>query len=231
MTATDRFGQGRRPARGRERPQLLKRARIPLIAIAVLCSSADQLHAQKGFGFEAFAGYTGLTGEYGSVLDGGVFAEGNGYYQTGHIRFGSGINVASLDVADPIEIESWAQVELHAYVAYFLARQAAKVKPYVQGRVGWVRFTPEDHRVEEGVSIEGLLAQEEEGENTSPRVNGVDVGGVAGLEYSLSRRVSLDLSALFTYITTQKVENLPETAEPPQSGGFWSVRFGVRWSI
>ncbi len=213
---------------------LLKIARVSLIAAAALALGAGPLQAQKGFGFEAFAGYTGLTGEYGSVLDGGVFAEGNGYYQTGHIRIGSGINVASLDVAEPIEIESWAQVELHAYVAYFLAKQAAKVKPYVQGRVGWVRFTPEDHRVEEGVSIEDLLAQEEEpeeGENTSPRVTGFDVGGVAGLEYSLSRRVALDLSALFTYISTEKVENLPETAVPPQSGGLWSVRFGVRWSI
>ena len=98
-----------------------------------------------------------------------------------------------------------------------------------------MRSTPEDDRVEEGVSIEDLRAQEEEspeeGENTSPRVTGFDVGGVAGLEYSLSRRVALDLSALFTYITTEKVENLPETAEPPQSGGFWSVRFGVRWGI
>ena len=101
------------------------------------------------------------------------------------------------------------------------------------GRREWVRFTPEDHRVEDGADLVALLTQEEEpeeGENTSPRVNGVNLGGVAGLEYSVTRRVALDLSALYTYVSTEKVENLPETAEPPESGGIWSVRFGVRWT-
>ncbi len=211
---------------------MLRTARVLLIGAAALGLSAGPLQAQKGFGFEAFGGYTGLTGEYGDILGGGVVAEGNGYYQTGAFRFGSGINSVSIDVDEPIEIESWAQIGIHAYVSYLLARQS-KLKPYVQGRVGWVRFTPEDHRVEEGADILELLAQEEEpeeGENTSPRVNGVNLGGVAGLEYSVTRRVAVDLSALYTYVSTERVDNLPETAEPPESGGIWSVRFGVRWT-
>lgn len=206
----------------------MKRTAVVLLAaVLIAAATAERVRAQSNFGFELDFGYTGMGGDFGKVLSGGWVAEANLDYGKSNFRYGLGVELVSLSLEEPYQNESVAKVGFHLYTTY-LFPVGSKVRPYVQGRIGSVRLTPEGETFA-GVALAESEEEEEEGENQAPRAEGFEAGLLGGVTYAVSRTVSVDLSAVFSLWSTEDVDLSAIGLGNVDSGNSWSIRLGLRW--
>jgi opacity protein-like surface antigen len=208
---------------------LLKRFReVSIALIAVLAAGVSGALAQNNgvvFGFEM--GYKQMGGELGELLDGGIVGEYAFAYQAKSFRYGLAFNLVSLDVSG--YDESVSQVGANLY-ATWLIKQGTRVLPYLQVRMGGVRYRPEGDTFAPPDSMESSATNDdEEGENAADAVNGFEGGLLAGAEFALSPKFAIDLSAGFSFISTKEIDLSALGLEPISKGSAWTVRLGLRW--
>ena len=205
------------------------RIRIALIALAALVAvGVSEAHAQENgvvFGFEL--GYKEMGGDLGKLLDGGIVGEYAFAYQAGKFRYGLAFNLVSLDVSG--FDESVSQVGANLYATWMI-KQRTRILPYLQLRIGGVRYRPEGEAFAPPVSVLASEANDlEEGENPAESVDGFEGGLLAGAEFALSQKFAINLSAGFSFIRTQEVDLSAIGLEPTGKGTAWTVRLGLRW--
>jgi len=173
-----------------------------------------------GFGIGMGFGYSRVGGEWGEALEYALDADINlSYLFPSGIRIGVGAYYASYHVQPQFGAEKVSNVQLQALLGYGFP--LGKWRPYGQLRATYVRLRLEGHH--------GSGPAPPEGENTEPRQHGL--GGVAlgGLEYIVSRYVTLDANAWFGMFSTQDM-NLSDISAPDVSQGrSWGVRLGIVW--
>lgn len=203
------------------------RIRIALIALAGLVAvGASEAHAQNNgvvFGFEL--GYKEIGGDLGKLLDGGIVGEYAFAYQAGKFRYGLAFNLVSLDVSG--FDESVSQVGANLYATWMI-KQGTRILPYLQLRIGGVRYRPEGDTFAPPDTLNASAA-DEEGENAAESVDGFEGGLLAGAEFALSQKFAIDLSAGFSFISTEEVDLSAIGLEPTGKGTAWTIRLGLRW--
>jgi hypothetical protein len=184
-----------------------------------------QLAAQTGFSFSVAMGYTGVSGDWGTILKDGIDADINISYLWRHMRFGAGAYYVSYNLESPLEEESISNVSLHASFGYVFL--LGRVRPYLQLRGVYQRLRAEGHHFdpEPTPPEEG----EEEGENPAPRRNGTGGTLVGGVEIVLTRNITLDPNAWYSVSQTEDLD-LTEFGGPVISKGqSWGIRLGITW--
>lgn len=198
-------------------------------ALLVPASATGQTIWPDGWGFQWQVGYKQMGGGWSDLLDSGVDADINIFYNLKKFRIGAGGNFVSFDVKPPLEDESVSSVEMHAFFSYHFTR--GSLQPFVQGRGTWTRLRPEGHDF--GVEPEEpvqLPEDVEEGENTEPRRSGFGFGLAAGLEWRISWAIGLELVGSYDRFSTEDVD-LTEFGfqQVFNNGDKWGARVGINW--
>lgn len=199
------------------------------LGLVGLASVPKTAQAQSPLGFEVGFGYLGMGGDFGKVLSGGWFAESNLEFRVKAMRYGLGVDVASIDVEEPFERESVSKVGFHLFATYMIPA-GQRVKPFIQGRVGAVRLRPEGDVFDPEPEPLPDGGEEEEGENPAPRVDGFEGGVGGGLEFLVTGGLKLGLSGTFSYLTTDEVDLTAIDLGTVGSGTSWRVKAAVRWA-
>lgn len=199
---------------------MLRRAtRSVLLAAVALLLGAGSLHAQNShFGWNAMLGYGSFGGDIGLLLDDGFVGELNFFWQAnGGLRVGIGTSAISYDMVEPLQSDSWTSITAFLYGSWVFLRDK-RLHPYLQGRVGYARLTP-DKRDEEGETLPFV-----------DRADGLELGLTGGGEYMFSDTWGLDLSLKYGYVSVSNLltadPELPEGAAIEQ-GHTWTVRLGL----
>lgn len=205
---------------------MLRQTAVTLVGVVCLATlQATDLRGQDGLVFDFLLGYKSMSGDLGDVLDAGVVAEYDFAYQKNAFRYGMAFNLVSLDVVEPFEDESVSQVGFSLFATWLIKRES-KVLPYLQLRLGTVRYRPEGETFEPPEPAAG----QDEGENVAEPVTGFEGGLMGGLEFAVSSKLAVDLSAVFSYIATEAVDLSAIGFDPMDNGTAWSIRIGTRWN-
>jgi opacity protein-like surface antigen len=192
--------------------------------MAVGVSEARAQENGAVFGFEF--GYKEMGGDLGKLLDGGIVGEYAFAYQANSFRYGLAFNLVSFDVSG--FDESVSQVGANLYATWMI-KQGTGILPYLQVRIGGVRYRPEGDTFAPDSMEATTTAEGEEGENAADAVNGFEGGLLAGAEFALSQKFAIDLSAGFSFISTEEVDLSAIGLGSVGKGTAWTVRLGLRW--
>lgn len=202
--------------------------RRTLLVLSLLFGASlggTQLTAQTGFSFSVALGYTGVSGDWGTILKDGIDADINISYLWRHLRFGAGAYYVSYNLEPPLEEESISNVSLHASFGYVFL--TGRVRPYLQLRGVYQRLRAEGHHFsEEPPPEEG---EEGEGENPAPRRSGTGGTLVGGVEIVLTKNITLDPNVWYSVTQTDDLD-LTEFGGPVISKGqTYGIRLGITW--
>ncbi len=183
--------------------------------LAISLGSSTPLAAQTGFGFTGVLGWETVSGGASQVLESGITGEFDVYYRFGHLRTGLGVNVVSYDVdtenLPPAALElaqTVSRVTLNLLVGYKFITTGT-FQPYLEGRIGFVRFRPEWNYWDE---------PGEPGENTQDREKGIQYTVRGGLEIPFAKKWSADLSVLWSQFNVSEVDGSAIGVESFDSG-------------
>lgn len=197
---------------------LTRVSRSAILTGALLLLTAGGLQAQSHFGWKANLGYGAATGDIGKLLDAGWAGELNLFYQTnGAFRVGFGTTAQSYDMEEPLQDDSWTRISAFALASFVFARQS-RLHPYVQGRIGYIRWTP-DKRDESGETLPFV-----------DRADGFELGLVGGAEYMLAAKWGLDMSLKYDYLSVSNMLTADPELPPGASienGQTWTIRLGL----
>jgi len=197
---------------------LTRVSRSAVLTGALLLFTSGGLQAQSHFGWKANLGYGTASGDIGQLLSDGWAGELNFFFQTnGAFRFGFGTTAQSYTMEEPLQDDSWTRISAFALASFVFARQA-RLHHYVQGRVGYIRFTP-DKRSEAGEALPFV-----------DRSDGYELGLVGGAEYMLGAKWGLDLSLKYDYVSVSNMlaadPELPPGASV-ENGQTLTIRLGL----
>lgn len=180
----------------------------------------------NGFGFHAALGYGSISGEYGELMTDGIPAEGGAWYQTGALRLGASILVASYAVVEPFESQSISQVSLAAS-AMWRFRTRDKLQPFVGVTAGAIRFRPEGALFDPDPPPPDVPP----GENPAPERTGFMGGFVVGLEHWATRHFAISGSVGYRLFSTDPLDVPLIGVSGIETGGLFDVTLGVEWAI
>ena len=170
-------------------------------------------------------GWETVSGGASQVLDPGITGEFDIYYHIGHFRTGIGVNVVSYGVntdnLPPVVAElaeGISRVTLNLLVGYKFITTGS-LRPYVEGRIGYIRLKPEWNY--------WLDIPEEPGENTQDRETGVQYALRGGLEIPFARKWSADVSAIWSAFNISEVEGNAAGLESFDSGSTLGFLIGT----
>jgi hypothetical protein len=181
-------------------------------------------------------GYGGAGGGYGEFLEKPIQLDLRiaKSYRNGAWRLGGGLQFGSLAMKPPYEDQKeWAHLETFGTVTRVF-NPSARVRPYLQGRVGLVRIHPrsEIFWFEEPENLEP-------GASPTKAVNGVSFTVQPGLEIDLRKGLALDVGAFWNSYKTADYSLIPplhgpldpplSAADVASSGQEWGVRVGLAW--
>lgn len=189
-------------------------------------------HLYGGFGFGA------ADGKYGDVLQKPLQWEVGIAKQSpsGKWRFGASLQFGSMDPAEDPNIppdraalwlapdKEWARLETSFHVTRVF-NPDAKLRPYVQGRIGIERIHPRS----ELFFIQPPPEDLEPGDSPTEAVNGIGFTVLTGFERSLGKSLSLDVAAFGTYYKTGSYDMSPLGLPDVDSGIEWGGRLGLSW--
>lgn len=200
--------------------------RTPFILALALLVFATPARAQNGVVFSGLLGWESVGGDLGRVLDQGITAEFSAFYRFGDWRAGLGVNVVSYsfeDVELPPDVEdpsqSASRVAAQAQFAWFVP-VSWRARPYVEGRLGYVRLKPESADFYEH-------PPEEEGEVPTPRYAGVSATLRVGVEIPVLEKWNLDISGVVGVLSTEEVDLTPVDLGTASGASSWGVLVGT----
>ncbi len=203
----------------------LRHVAIIMVMLAAGLGASTPLVAQTRFGFTGVLGWESVSGGASQVLQNGVTGEFDIYYHFGHLRTGLGVNVVSYDVdtegVPPVVQEltkGVSRVTLNLLIGYKFITTGT-FQPYLEGRIGFVRFRPEWNY--------WLSPPEEPGENTSDREKGIQYTLRGGLEIPFAKKWSADVSAVWSKFNITEVTPAAEGLEPFDSGSTFGFLVGT----
>ena len=174
--------------------------------------------APDGFGVSLGFGWANVGGEWAQALDYGLDADVNLSYLFGSgIRIGIGAYYVSYNVQEEFGAEAVSNVQLQGLFGYSVL--LGRVRPYGQVRLTYVRLR-----------LEGQFGNDPsvpEGENTEPRRHGIGGIMLGGLEFLISRYVTLDANAWYGAFTTQEVDLTLISGPQLSKGQSWGIRIGI----
>ncbi len=182
-------------------------------------------HLYGGFG------YGGAGGGYGEILEEPIQFELRiaKSYRNGAWRLGAGLHFGSMDLKPEVippgagEQEEWAHLETFGTVTRVF-NPTARLRPYLQGRVGLVRIHPRSELFY-NKPAEGL----EPGESPTLATNGIGFTLQPGFEWYLGKSLSLDVGGFWSFYTTKEYDLTPLGREPVSDGQEWGARVGLAW--
>jgi len=180
----------------------------------------------NGFGFHAVLGYSSMSGDYGDLMTDGIPAEGGAWYQTGALRLGANIHVASYDVVPPFQSQSISQVGLAAS-AMWRFRRSHSLQPVVGITAGAIRFRPEGALFDPDPPPPDVPP----GENPAPERTGLMGGVFGGLEYWITRHFAIQGSVAYRFFSTDPLDVPLIGISGLESGDLFDVSLGVEWAI
>jgi len=209
----------------------IKTALLALLALAV-CLCGRDVRAQTtaaddptrwGFYFNLGAG--GISGDFSDQLQKGTTGEFGLHKETGRWRYGLGLSFGSWGMKPPYDHElEWGFQRIDVS-ATRIFRENETLRPYLQGRVGVVRLHPRS----ELFNMDPLPDDYKIGDSTTKASNGIHLGIMPGLEWKLTRTVSLDVSLLLDYFAVGDTDLSPIGGGEASSGFDWQARIGVMW--
>jgi hypothetical protein len=179
--------------------------RIVLILVA-LAGTASPASGQRfpgseeeersGFGVNVTGGYSFMGGEVGDSIGSGFTLDGSAYYDLGPtpVRVGAGASYGWLgfDRGDG----TLEKLSLYGLAAWKFMDLESVMTPYVTGRLGWTQLSDERPcGLPRCGSVENPLRVVE---GTRTR-SGFEVGASVGVEYPVSRKLSLDIGGRFDW--------------------------------
>lgn len=203
----------------------LKRVAATLVMLAAGLGVCSPLFAQDRFGFTGALGWETVSGGASQVLDPGITGEFDIYWHFGHWRTGIGVNVVSYEVntdnLPPVAAEladGISRVTLNLLVGYKFITTGS-LRPYVEGRIGYIRLKPEWNY--------WLDIPDAPGENTQDSETGVQYALRGGLEIPFARKWSADISAIWSAFSISEVEGNSAGLESFDSGSTLGFLIGT----
>jgi hypothetical protein len=177
------------------------------------------------WGSSANIGGGSARGDFSSLLKRPYSGELNLFRTQGPWRFGLGVSFGSFKMRDPyVNALEWGFLQTYLSATRML-RTEGRFRPYLQVRGGLARLHPRSHLFDERPLPDGFVL----GSSSTRPANGWSVGVIPGLEWSISRKVALDLSGSATYFDVGAYDLSPVGLPPAGSGSVFEGRFGVRW--
>jgi hypothetical protein len=191
------------------------------VARAENSSSPDS--ARWGFYFNLGAGANG--GGFHPTLEKPVSGEFGIVRSRDPWRYGLGMSFSSFKMPPPYDDEpEWGFQEVFLTGARVF-RPGSRLRPYLQARLGAARLHPRS----ELFAMNPLPPDFHVGDSPTRASNGFSVGLAPGLEWKLSRDVSLDASVLFNLYRVADTDLSPVGAGSASSGGSAVARLGILW--
>jgi opacity protein-like surface antigen len=180
------------------------------IAMLGLLWSADA-NAQTRVGLNAVGAYTFITGPAGNALSGGWGGEGTLFIQSKNLRFGAGLNYASIKTDEQVISDAWKKMFLYGSVGSSF-QASGRFVSHFDVRLGWSQLTPD-----ESLAIE--------------KGSGFGMGLVGGVEISMSPNFAFDLSAAGDYFHIGDVNLNQADVDTFSFGWAWGLRAGFTIKI
>ena len=169
-------------------------------AMLGLLWSADA-NAQTRFGLNAVGAYTFISGPAGNAL----------FIQSRNLRFGAGLNYASIKTDRETTSDAWKKMFLYGSFGSTF-QTSDRFVPHFDFRLGWSQLTPD-----ESLAIE--------------KGSGLGMGLVGGVEISLSPNFAFDLSAAGDYFYIGDVNLNQADVDTFAFGWAWGLRAGFTIKI
>jgi len=180
----------------------------------------------NGFGFHAALGYSSMSGDYGELMTDGIPADGGAWYQTGALRLGANIHVASYEVVKPFDSQSISQVALAASATWRFRSHHA-LQPFVGVTGGAIRFRPEGALFDPDPPPPDVPP----GENPAPERTGFMGGAIGGLEYWITGHFAVTGSVAYRFFSTDPLDVPLLGVAGLETGTLFDVSLGVEWAI
>jgi hypothetical protein len=202
-----------------------------LLVLAALASpvfastTASSLALEHRWGFQANLGAGSIDGDLSPPLTEPQVGEFGIFQNRGDWRFGGAISFGSFKMTAPYEDElEWGYMRGSVF-ATRMFNLDGKLRPYLQGRVGFARLHPRS----ELFAMDPLPADFKVGDSPTKSSNGWSVALVPGLEYRLGRALALDLSAMWSPFGLDDYDLTPVGYPPAGSGSTFEGRLGLTW--
>ena len=202
-------------------------------AVGVRAAEDDPTGSHRDWGvrFGIRAGDVGSG--YGEFLEKATAWDMSLFKQRGLWRYGVGLTFGSLGMQAPYdemhelkypeEPNEWAHFETYGY-AERVFRNETSVRPYLQGRFAIVRTHPRSE-----LFLKKPVEELESGESPTDAVNGIGMSFIPGIEFDVSRGVSLDLYGYLNFYVTEKYNLEPIGLEDTGTGTEWGLLVGATW--
>lgn len=180
-----------------------------LLALPAAGEDASQATDHLRYGFAGAIGYGRALGTASDFLDDTWSSDFDVFLEKGRFRGGIGVEFHRFETVEPVPFPEVSAIPFYLY-GRFTPWQKARVRPYLQARLGLTRLHDE-------VTLDRAL----------PGVNGWSYGLAPGVEVDINRYVSLDLS--LSYLG-QRTDALPmgDGAEIDSLDAF-TGRVGLTW--
>ncbi|HXK09185.1 MAG TPA: DUF3943 domain-containing protein [Vicinamibacteria bacterium] len=202
-------------------------------------ASASSSPPEAGWGFNLSLGYGGINGDFSTSLQKPVSGDFSLFRKSGPWRFGAGLSFGSFVLRSPYsEVppqvtivgypvgNDWAFHQIYLSAARMFRLQHA-VRPYLQVRGGIARMHPRSLVFAPNPIPADFVPES----SPTKATNGFSVGVIPGIEWRLSRSISLDTSFSWTYFDTGSYD-LSAVGLPPESWGeAWEARLGITWHL
>ena len=202
------------------------------LAVALVPCGAGRVRAQdelppgahRDWGVSWLIRGGGAGSGYGEFLENALAWDLDIYRQRGDWRFGAGLTFGSLDMKPPYEHEpEWAHFETYG-LATRVFRNRETLRPYVQGRLGFVRMHPRSE-----IFLKKPVEELEPGESPTDAVNGLGISVIPGLELDVVPGLAIDVSTYFNTYVTAQYDLSPIGRLDTGEGVEWGGRIGATW--
>jgi len=202
-------------------------------AVGVWAAEDDPPGSHRDWGVRFGIRAGGVGSGYGEFLEKATAWDMSLFKQRGHWRYGVGLTFGSLGMQSAYdeqhelehgeEPNEWAHFETYGY-AERVFRNETSVRPYLQGRLAIVRTHPRSE-----LFLKKPVEELESGESPTDAVNGIGVSFIPGVEFDVSRSVSVDLYGYLNFYVTEKYNLAPINREDTGTGTEWGVLVGATW--
>jgi len=179
------------------------------------------------WGFKGLFSLGSPGSEYGNGLEKYISGDFEFYRASpkGAWRYGLGVGFGSFALKPPYQDEEEFALLRTYLFGTRVFRVDKKVRPYVELQAGAARTHPRSRLFD----IQPVPEDLQPGDSPTKPANGYGVSVVPGVEVSLGRGASLDVSLPFQWFKTDEYDMSPIGQPPAAKGTIFGARFGISW--